>query len=193
MLMYGRCQHSVVKQLSSNLEKKNTCSTTFHLCGNSFLHSRRPGPLSLITGLVARIWCFHHRVPASVSGRESSRAPNHCKQKLLKINVTSQTKDFRPSIPHLDLLTAEKPTYIFTKWEDALKTYRHWQPGSLFWACLYYMLTHRRARELGGWCLSLETQQQWLPSGGRSKRGLQQSHRFPGAASGLQQLEPAGI
>ena len=157
--MPTQCCKAVIFQFG----KKNTCSPAFHLCGNSFLQGRRPGPLSLTAGLVARIWCFHHRVPASVSGQEPSPAPNHCKLKLLKINVTPKTKDFRPRIPHLDLLTAEKPTYIFTKWEDALKTYRHWQPGSLFWACLYYMLTHRKARELGGWCLSLETQQQWLP------------------------------
>ena len=46
-----------------------TCFTTFHLCGNSLL--QRPGPLSLTTGLMARIWFFHHRKPASLSGWES--------------------------------------------------------------------------------------------------------------------------
>lgn len=44
--------------------------TTFSLCGNSFLQSWRAGALSLTTGLVARIWCFQHHDPASVSGWE---------------------------------------------------------------------------------------------------------------------------
>ena len=45
--------------------------TTFHLCGNSFLQSQRPGPLSLTTGLVARTWCSCRQDPAPISGWES--------------------------------------------------------------------------------------------------------------------------
>ena len=45
-----------------------TCFTTFHLCGNSFQRSQRTRPLSLITGLAARIWCSHHHDRTSVSG-----------------------------------------------------------------------------------------------------------------------------
>ena len=41
------------------------------LCGNSFLQSQTPESLSLMTGLVARIWYFHCRHPASISGWES--------------------------------------------------------------------------------------------------------------------------
>ena len=120
MLMYGRCQHNVVKQLASNLKKKNkTCYTAFHLCGNSFLQSRRPGPLSLTAGLVARTWCSRHRVPPQSLAGNPSPAANHCKLRLLKISVTPQTKDFQPRIPRLDFLISEKPTFIFTKWEDA--------------------------------------------------------------------------
>ena len=35
-----------------------------------FCRAKGPGPLSLATGLVARIWCSHRRDPASVSGWE---------------------------------------------------------------------------------------------------------------------------
>ena len=35
-----------------------------------FCKAKGPGPLSLTTGLVARIWCFHHHNPASISGWE---------------------------------------------------------------------------------------------------------------------------
>ena len=50
--------------------KHFTCFTTFHLCGNSFLQSRRARALSLTPGLVAGIRCSHRRDPTSISGRE---------------------------------------------------------------------------------------------------------------------------
>ena len=42
------------------LNKYFTCFTTFPLGGNSLVQSQRARGLSLTTGLVARIWCFHH-------------------------------------------------------------------------------------------------------------------------------------
>ena len=45
------------------------CFTTFCLCGNSFLQSQEARVLSLTTGLVVSIWCFHCCDPDSVSGR----------------------------------------------------------------------------------------------------------------------------
>ena len=51
-----------------SLNEYFTCFTTFHLCGNSFWQSQRTRPLSLITGLVARIRCCHHHDRTSVSG-----------------------------------------------------------------------------------------------------------------------------
>ena len=50
------------------LNKYSTCFTTFRLGGNSFLQTWGLGLLSLTTGLVARIWCFHCCDLASVSG-----------------------------------------------------------------------------------------------------------------------------
>ena len=50
------------------LNKYFTCFTTFHICRNSFLQGWRPGPLSLTTGLVVRIWYFHCCDPVSISG-----------------------------------------------------------------------------------------------------------------------------
>ena len=47
-----------------------TCLSTFCLCGNSFLQSRRVRALSLPTGPVAKIWCLHCRDPASISDWE---------------------------------------------------------------------------------------------------------------------------
>ena len=38
--------------------------------GTLLCKAEGPGPLSLTTGLVARIWWFHHLDPPSVSGRE---------------------------------------------------------------------------------------------------------------------------
>ena len=46
------------------LNKYFTFFTAFPLGGNSLLQSQRARGLSLTTGLVARIWCFHHREPA---------------------------------------------------------------------------------------------------------------------------------
>ena len=45
-----------------------TCFTTFHLFGNSFLQSQRPGHLSLTTSLVVRMYRFHYQDPASIPG-----------------------------------------------------------------------------------------------------------------------------
>ena len=53
--------------------------TTFRLCGNSFLQSWRPGPLPLINGLLARIWCSHRCNPTSVSGWESKPFGSCCR------------------------------------------------------------------------------------------------------------------
>ena len=50
------------------LSRHFTCFTTFCLCENYFLQSQRPGPLSLTTDLVARIWCFYHCNPHSKRG-----------------------------------------------------------------------------------------------------------------------------
>ena len=50
------------------LNKYSTCLTTYRLGGNSFLQTWGLGLLSLTTGLVARIWCFHCCNLASVSG-----------------------------------------------------------------------------------------------------------------------------
>ena len=38
--------------------------------GILFCKAEEPGPLSLIIGLLARVWCFLHRDPASISGWE---------------------------------------------------------------------------------------------------------------------------
>ena len=84
-----------------------------------FRKAKGPGPLSLAAGLVARTWCSRHRVPPQSLAGNPSPAANHCKLRLLKISVTPQTKDFQPRIPRLDFLISEKPTFIFTKWEDA--------------------------------------------------------------------------
>jgi len=46
------------------LNKYFTSFTTFPHGGNSFLQNQRARGLSLTTGLVARIWCFHHHDPA---------------------------------------------------------------------------------------------------------------------------------
>ena len=61
------------------LNKYPTCFTILFLCGNSFLQSWRPGPLSLITGLLARIWCSHCCNPTSVSGWESKPFGSCCR------------------------------------------------------------------------------------------------------------------
>ena len=50
----------------------NTCFTTFHLWGSSFLQSWRTRALSLTTSLVVRIWCFHRCDLTSISGQESN-------------------------------------------------------------------------------------------------------------------------
>ena len=60
-----------------------TCFTTFRLCGNSFLQSRRARALSLTAGLVVRIWCSQCCNPTSISGRE----PKPC-FKLLQARAT---------------------------------------------------------------------------------------------------------
>ena len=66
------------------LNEYSTCFTTFNLCGDSFLQSRRAGPLSLTTGLVARIWWAHHCDPASISDWE----PKPCSKPLQADPVT---------------------------------------------------------------------------------------------------------
>ena len=129
-------------QLSSNWKKKKTCSTAFRLCGTSFLQSWSPGPLSLTAGLVARIWCFQHRVPASVSGWEPKPRSKPLQAEVIQdqCDPTEQGLLTKGTSPRLS------DTCIFTKWEDALKTHRCWQPGSLFWAVCITL--HCRTREL---------------------------------------------
>ena len=72
------------------LNKYFTCFTTFHLCGNSFLQSQRARALVTDTGLMARIWCFHHSDPASTSGW--SPTPSCCRPRLPKIISTTNWK-----------------------------------------------------------------------------------------------------
>ena len=81
---HGNCTHpqqsyhkGTTQRLSPCLSTRTvlkecfTCFTTFHLFGNSFLQSQRPGYLSLTTCLVVRVCCFHCQDPASIPGWES--------------------------------------------------------------------------------------------------------------------------
>ena len=52
-----------------------TCFTTFCLYGNSFLQSQRARALSLTTGLVGRIWCFHCSNPPHSLARKPKAHP----------------------------------------------------------------------------------------------------------------------
>ena len=67
----------------------NTYFTTFRRCGNSFLQRRGPGPFSLTTGLVARIWCFHHHDPAQSLAGNPSPAPSCCRLGPSAIKTTT--------------------------------------------------------------------------------------------------------
>ena len=67
----------------------NTYFTTFRLCGNSFLQSRGPGPFSLTTGVVARIWCFHHHDPAQFLAEKTSPHPSCCRLEPPEIKTTT--------------------------------------------------------------------------------------------------------
>ena len=51
--------------------------------GIFFSKAEGPGPLSLTTGIAAKIWCSHHCDPASISGWE----PKSC-SKPLQAEVT---------------------------------------------------------------------------------------------------------
>ena len=53
----------------------NSCFTTFHLCGNSFLQSQKIRALSLTTSLVARIWYPDCLVLTLISG-QGTEAPS---------------------------------------------------------------------------------------------------------------------
>ena len=50
-----------------------------------FSKARGPGPLSLTTNLVARIWCFHYRNLASVFGWEPKPHSSFCRPRPPKI------------------------------------------------------------------------------------------------------------
>lgn len=68
-----------------------TCFTIFCLCGNSFLQSWGPGPLSLTPGWLARIWFF----PAvtwhqSLSGNPSP-CSSHCRPGYPKSNWANRS------------------------------------------------------------------------------------------------------
>ena len=52
------------------LNKHFTCFTTSILVEILFCKVKGPGPLSLTTGLIPRIWCSHCQNSASVSGWE---------------------------------------------------------------------------------------------------------------------------
>ena len=76
----------------------STCTILFFLLANTLLASllsvfveiifskaRGPGPLSLTTNLVARIWCFHYRNLASVFGWEPKPHSSFCRPRPPKI------------------------------------------------------------------------------------------------------------
>ena len=48
-----------------------TCITTFHLCWIFVCKAKGPGPFSVTTDLVVRIWYSQHQDPASISGWEA--------------------------------------------------------------------------------------------------------------------------
>ena len=74
-----------------------TCSTTYFLCGNSFLQSWRPGPLSLTTGLLARLWCSHRCNPTSISGWEPQPFWELLQAEIPEVTLTRDP----PNIPAL--------------------------------------------------------------------------------------------
>ena len=67
----------------------NTYFTTFRLCGNSFLQSQGSRTLVIGHGLVARIWCFHHRDPAQSLAGNPSPAPSCCRLEPSAIKTTT--------------------------------------------------------------------------------------------------------
>ena len=64
--------------------------------GVLFCKAKGPGPLSLTTGLVARIWCSPHCDPASVSGWE----PMPYSKPLLGGHLRSYRSSWRGSVQH---------------------------------------------------------------------------------------------
>lgn len=62
-----------------------TCSTTFPLCGNSFLQAEGPGPLSLTTGLVASICPFPFPVQSLAGNQETT--PGHCTRDQVLVHL----------------------------------------------------------------------------------------------------------
>ena len=78
-----------------------TCFTTFPLW-KFFSSNQRPGPLSLTTGLEARIWCSHRQDPAPFSGWEPRPTPSRCRMSAPEIIPTAGfTRSSKPSrSPH---------------------------------------------------------------------------------------------
>ena len=77
-----------------------TCTVLFFLLVNILLASllsvfveilfckaKGPGPLSLTTGLVARICCFRHRHPAQSLAGNPGPAPRHCRSRPPEIST----------------------------------------------------------------------------------------------------------
>ena len=85
--------------------KHFTCFTTFHLCGNSFLQSRRARTLSLATGLVARIQHSHCHGPTSISGWE----PKPCFKSL---QAKATWDHLHLHVDHLDFFFHEMPSNL---------------------------------------------------------------------------------
>ena len=52
-----------------------------------FCKAKGPGPLSLTTGLVARICCFRHRHPAQSLAGNPGPAPRHCRSRPPEIST----------------------------------------------------------------------------------------------------------
>ena len=79
--------------------KHFTCFTTFRLCGNSFLQSRRARALSPAAGLVAGNQRSHCHRPTSVSGREPKPCFKPCRPRPPEIKSRADP----PSSPPAEL------------------------------------------------------------------------------------------
>ena len=98
------------------LHKHFTGFTAFHLHENSFCKAEGPGPWSLTSGLVARIWCFLCCNPASVSGWEPKP-----RSKMLQAEATWDQSELRDT----DL----------TCWKQEIHSYL--TPNNLFWVIIF--------------------------------------------------------
>ena len=98
------------------LNKHFTYFTAFCLCENSFCKAKGPGPLSLTSGLVARIWCFLWCSPVSVSGWEPKP-----RSKMLRAEATRD---------HSKLCNTDK-----TCWKQEIHSYL--TPNNLLWVTIF--------------------------------------------------------